>query len=136
MARILLDTGVIVALFDADDKYHLQAVKFIKNNRHELLITLANITEALYLIDNVATQANLLNWIGLAKITLVNIGADDLAEIGKLMVQYANVPMDFADGCLLHIANVQKIEKIATIDSDFYIYKIQGKYPFKLVLEN
>ncbi len=136
MARILLDTGVIVALFDADDKYHLQAVDFIKNNRHELLITLANITEALYLIDNVATQTNLLNWIGLAKITIINLNSDDLVEIGKLMAQYANVPMDFADGCLLHIANMQKIEKIATIDSDFYIYKIQGKYPFKLVLEN
>ncbi len=134
MAKILLDTGVMVALFDADDKYHAKAVDFIKNNRHELVISLANVTESLYLIDHIATQANLLNWIALANITIINLTADDMVGIAQLMVQYANVPMDFADGCLLYIANLHKIEKIATIDSDFYIYKIQGKYPFKLVL--
>lgn len=134
MAKILLDTGVFVALFDADDSYHAKAVAFIKNNRHELVTTLANITEALYLIDRAKAQADLLNWIALAKIQLVSFSSDDMADLAKLITQYANIPMDFADGCLLHIANTKKIDKIATIDSDFFIYKIQGKYPFKVVM--
>lgn len=134
MAKILIDTGVFVALFDRDDKYHQNALNFIKNNRHELVTTLANITEVMYLIDDVNTQVNFLMWLDLAKITIIPLTTQDLSQIGSLIIQYHNVPMDFADGCLLHLANRYKIDKIATIDSDFQIYRIHGKYPFKWVM--
>lgn len=134
MTKVLLDTGVLVALFDGDDKFHRQSVEFIKNNRRQLVTTLANITETLYLIDHVRTQSKLLQWIDLARITVASLTHQDMREIAALIEKYANVPMDFADGCLLHLANTQGISHIATIDSDFYIYKINGKYPFKWVL--
>lgn len=134
MAKVLIDTGVFIALFDGDDKFHQQSVEFIKNNRRELVTTLANITESLYLLDHTQTQSKLLQWIDLARITIINFSHQDMRGIADLIEKYANVPMDFADGCLLHIANTQNISHVATIDSDFYIYKIQGKYPFKLVL--
>ena len=51
------------------------------------------------------------------------------------MTQYSNVPMDFADGCLLYLAEHFHINPIATIDSDFHIYRIDGKYPFRLMLD-
>lgn len=52
MAKILIDSGVFVALFDKRDIYHQQAVKFIKNNKSPLITSLACITEALYLLTH------------------------------------------------------------------------------------
>ena len=62
MAKILIDTGVFVALFDGDDKYHANSVEFIKNNHSALVTTLASITEVLYLLTDIKTQVAC--WIG------------------------------------------------------------------------
>lgn len=134
MSRILLDTGVIVALFNGKDKHHEKSVAFIKTNRHPLMTTVANVTEAMYLYkSSVTTQANVLKWLPLAKVQLADLTVDDMGTIADLLMQYNNVPMDFADGCLLHLANRWGIDKIATIDNDFYVYRIGGKYPFRHV---
>lgn len=135
MAKILIDTGVFVALFDGDDKFHQKSVDFIKNNRSPLITTLANITEVLYLLNDPNTQYQFLNWLTLAKIDIAPLSYREMTAIGELMVQYQNVPMDFADGCLLYLANAYKINQIATIDSDFRIYRIDGKYPFRLIID-
>lgn len=134
MAKILIDTGVFVALMDKDDNFHTQALAFIKNNRSALVTTLANVTETLYLLDTIDSQTRFLKWLHLGVIEIMSLTHHDMAQIANLMTQYANVPMDFADGCLLHLANQFKINQIATIDSDFHIYRIDGKYPFKWVL--
>lgn len=90
MAKILIDTGVFVALFDGDDKFHQKSVDFIKNNKSPLVTTLANITEVLYLLTDSKTQYNFLNWLYLAKIDIVPLGGRELVDIGKLLVQYSN----------------------------------------------
>ncbi|MDO4426880.1 MAG: PIN domain-containing protein [Moraxella sp.] len=135
MAKILIDTGVFVALFDGDDKFHQKSVEFIKNNRSPLMTTLANIAEVLYLLTDSKTQYQFLNWLHLAKIDIAPLGGRELVAIGELMVRYDSVPMDFADGCLLYLANTHKINQIATIDRDFRIYRIDGKYPFRLLID-
>jgi hypothetical protein len=48
MKKILIDSGPLIALFDASDKYHHEAVNFIKTNKYPLVTTLASITEALH----------------------------------------------------------------------------------------
>lgn len=60
MAKILIDSGVFVALFDKRDIYHQQAVKFIKNNKSPLITSLACVTEALYLLAHPIPQTALL----------------------------------------------------------------------------
>lgn len=135
MAKILIDTGVFVALFDGDDKFHQKSVAFIKNNRSPLMTTLANITEVLYLLTDSKTQYEFLNWLNLARIEIAPLTHREMTAIGEMMVQYDNVPMDFADGCLLYLANTHKVNQIATIDSDFRIYRIDGKYPFCLLID-
>jgi len=42
--------------------------------------------------------------------------------------------MDFADSCLVYLAEKLNIDSIATIDRDFTIYRIQGNRKFKIVL--
>jgi len=49
MKKILIDSGPLIALFDASDKYHNKVANFIKSNEHPLLVTtIASITETLH----------------------------------------------------------------------------------------
>jgi len=49
MKKILIDSGPLIALFDASDKHHARAINFIKNNNSILITTIASITETLHL---------------------------------------------------------------------------------------
>jgi len=42
--------------------------------------------------------------------------------------------MNFADSCLVYLAEKLNLNTIATIDRDFKIYRIQGRGKFKMVL--
>lgn len=134
MAQILLDSGVLVALFDKDDNYHIQSVDFIKNNRSPLVTTVANITEAMYLLSfSLQAQLNSLQWLSLKVVYIHPVLSQDLTIIAELTKTYADLPMDFADACLVMLAEKLKITEIATIDSDFLIYRIDGKKNLKNV---
>lgn len=132
MAKILIDSGIFVALFDKSDKHHKLAVDFIKNNKKPLITSLACITEALFLLAHPRPQNALLNWLHLARIEIGEFSHHDMPNLANLMHQYANVPMDFADACLVYLAEQQQLTHIATIDSDFRIYRIHG-YPFRVM---
>ena len=135
MKKILVDSGPLIALFDASDKYHKKAVDFLKSNRFPLVTTIASVTEALHLLDfNRNAQIDLLEWIHRGGVEINNIENSDFGRIKDLTVKYKNLPMDFADSCLVFLAEQIKVDTIATIDRDFSIYRIKGKRKFKTIL--
>ncbi|OOR91135.1 PIN domain-containing protein [Moraxella bovis] len=133
MAKILIDTSVFVALFDNKDKYHKKSVQFIKDNKKPLITSLACVTETLFLLKNPMNRKGFLNWLHLARIEIAEFSHKDMPALAELMSQYSNVPMDFADACLVHLAQRETLSHIATIDSDFRIYRIHG-YSFRVMI--
>ena len=67
-------------------------------------------------------------------IEIENIENCDFGRLKELTVKYRDLPMDFADSCLVCIAEKHNINTIATIDLDFTIYCIKGKKKFKIAL--
>ncbi len=49
------------------------------------------------------------------------------------MEQYLDVPMDLADASLVVAAEALNQQQIFTLDTDFYIYRFQGKLSFEIV---
>jgi len=136
MKRILIDSGPLIALFDGSDNHHQPAKNFIKNNTAELVTSLASITETLYLLDfNRHAQLDFLDWVQKGAVTIAPIENSDLSRIRTLIKKYQDLPMDFADACLVYIGETLDIDQIATIDRDFSIYRIKGRKAFKLVLQ-
>ena len=136
MKKILIDSGPLIALFDRNDKYHLASVEFIKNNNNELVTTLASVTETLHLLDfNRQAQIDFLGWINAGAITLESITSDDLQRIKELTIKYSDLPMDFADACLVFLGEKLNISAIATIDRDFDVYRLKGKRPFTTLIK-
>ena len=135
MKKILIDSGPLIALFDSSDKYHKMSIDFIKSNKYPLVTTLASITETLHLLDfNRNAQIDFLEWISRGAIEIYNIQNNDFKKLKELTEKYRDLPMDFADSCLVYLAEKLSIYTIATIDRDFTIYRIQGKKKFKTIL--
>ncbi|MBM9537087.1 type II toxin-antitoxin system VapC family toxin [Desulfobulbus alkaliphilus] len=135
MKKILIDSGPLIALFDASDRYHKESVDFIKQNKHPLITTIASISETLHLLDfNRNAQIDFLEWIGRGGVEIHDIHNKDFHRLKELTEKYRDVPMDFADSCLVYMAEQLNIHTIATIDRDFTIYTIKGRKKFEIVL--
>jgi predicted nucleic acid-binding protein len=135
MKKILMDSGPMIALFDASDRYHQAALDFIRSNRTPLVTTLASVTETLHMLDfSRQAQLDFLEWIHRGAVEIQHIDNSDFGRIRELTEKYQDLPMDFADSCLVHLAEQLGIDRVATIDRDFSIYRINGRKKFKVVL--
>ncbi len=135
MKKVLIDSGPLIALFDSSDRYHKETVEFVKNNKYPLITTIASITETLHLLDfNRNAQIDFLEWVNRGAVEIHNIENVDFKRLKELTEKYRDLPMDFADSCLVLLAEKTNINTIATIDRDFSIYRIKGKKKFKTIL--
>lgn len=133
MKKILMDSGPMIALFDASDRYHQAAVDFIRTNRTALITTLASVTETLHMLDfSRQAQLDFLEWIHRGAVEIRNIENSDFGRIRELTEKYKDLPMDFADSCLVYLAEQLSLDTVATIDRDFTIYRINGRKKFKI----
>jgi len=134
MRKILIDSGPLIALFDASDKYHSAAIDFLKANRYPLVTTIASITETSHLLDfNRNAQLDFLEWIYRGGVEVYPIEVGALKRIRILMQKYRDMPMDFADSCLVYLAEELRLNTIATVDRDFSIYRIKGRRKFETI---
>ncbi len=58
---------------------------------------------------------------------------NEIETVEKLMKKYANVPMDFADACLVRMSELIENSVVFTVDSDFLIYRKHGKKQVPLI---
>ena len=133
MSSIVVDAGPLIALFDHDDRYHRQAVDFVRNHRARLITNLPALTEAAFVLRfSVAAQRDLLWWVHNA-IEVDQETSGDLPRIIALLQKYRDLPADFADASLVALAERLKVSQVASIDSDFAIYRLPGKVRFENV---
>jgi len=45
--------------------------------------------------------------------------------------KYRDLPADFADASLMALCERRKIKEVASVDSDFSIYRARERYPFR-----
>lgn len=130
MKKCLIDAGPLIALFDRDDKYHVPVKKFIKKYEGRLYTSWPVITEVLHMLDfNVNVQIDFLKWISRDALEVIPISKESISRIIKLSEKYSDIPMDFADATLIVISEIENINEIISIDSDFYIYRnIRNEY--------
>ena len=133
----LIDSGPLMALFDRDDKYHKSSIEFIKEYRGKLISTTAVMTEVCYLLDfSVKVQIDFLTWVKNGGIQLSELKQADLNRIIQLTQKYSDLPMDFADSTLVAIGERLNVSQIATIESDFYVYRFHQKHAFENIFLN
>jgi predicted nucleic acid-binding protein len=127
---ILVDTGPLVALVDADDRYHVQCLAASRTLRRQPMGTVWPVlTEAMHFLDDLPkAQDNIWEMIARGAVEILPLGPDDVPRIRELMKQYADRPMDLADAALIHVAEREHIRQFFTIDrKTFSVYRLHGR---------
>lgn len=132
--RTLLATGPLVALLNQRDFHHEWSVKRAGEMPPPFYTCEAVLTEAHFLLGRAPNgRARLTDMLATGKIELTTLVLENLDRVGKLMHTYSNVPMAFADACLVCMAE-QTDGTIFTLDADFRIYRKHGARSLKLVI--
>jgi uncharacterized protein len=129
--KTVVDSGPIIALFDADDTYHRRALEYVRKSRAKLISGMAVITEAMYVLkDSLQARKNLLAWIGAGGLLLIEPEAGDFPRIIALIEKYADLPMDFTDAVVVSLCERLGTNHVASVDRDFAIYRYEGRTKF------
>ncbi|WP_414530493.1 type II toxin-antitoxin system VapC family toxin [Nodularia chucula] len=131
---ILVDTGVLVALYDRADHYHLQVIEFFSNYRGRLITTLGCVTEVMWLLaSDYRVQNEFLRHLSDHIYECEQLQSTDFVRITELNAQYFDLPADFSDLALVAISERLNIPGIATLDKDFDVYRRYRNQPFERV---
>jgi uncharacterized protein len=129
--KVVVDSGPLIALFDADDAYHAKALEFVRQTRAKLISSMSVVTEAMYVLEeSLEARQNLLTWIQSGGLTLTEPGAADFERIKELIEKYADLPMDFTDAVVVGLCERLGIHHVASVDRDFAIYRYKGHTKF------
>ena len=135
MKPVLLDTGVIVALLDRNERHHRACADFIQTLAAPLITCEAVIAESCYLLRSLP---------GAAKAVLENVAGGNFqiplqlshsaAFIQRTYRKYRDRKVDLADACLIQLATDLRTPDILTLDRDFQVYRWGTNKPFRLLI--
>jgi uncharacterized protein len=132
VAKVLLDTGPLVALFKRNDASHRQAVAWFSRNRAELVTTHAVLTEAWHLVNPLARGK--LMAFAVEALAVPELPADSIPRLAQLLDEYSDTPMDYADATLVLLAHELAEMRVCTIDTgDFAVYRTEGNKSLRVV---
>ncbi len=135
LRKVILDTGVLVAVLDRSDRYHNWAVKEWEKIVKPLLTCEAVITESCFILQDVyGSEDAIMALIERRTIQIDFRFNDEVKVIRGLMQRYQSVPMSFADACLVRMSELIVGSSVLTLDSDFYIYRKNRKEMIDLII--
>ncbi len=134
MARsVLVDAGFVVALLNRRDFHHGWAVAQARQLAPPWLSCEAVLSEAFHLLGG--SGAPPLNALLRRRALLVAFEfSNHLKSVLALMEKYANVPMSFADACLVRMTETLADPVLLTTDTDFHIYRRHSRQMVPCVL--
>jgi predicted nucleic acid-binding protein len=134
----LLDTGPLVAYLDADDRQHARVASALDSFSGRLVTSDAVITEAMFLLQDVAGgPTQLADFMGASATHVYDLAQQaELEQAAHLMERYRDTPMDYADATLVLLAEALSLTAVLTLDRrGFGTYRTRSRKAFKLVLE-
>ncbi|MFM8342269.1 MAG: type II toxin-antitoxin system VapC family toxin [Methylomonas sp.] len=135
---IIADTGFWLALGDKRDKHHQRANLFAKTCKERMITTQAVMTEVCHLLlvrKGVEAQLQFMEMYRLGAFDVFEIQAIHKDRLVRLMRQYADLPMDFADASMVLVAEQLGHGRILSTDQrDFHTYRWKNTQPFENLL--
>jgi len=132
---IIADTGVIVGLLDEDDQWHEWARAQAASLPVPYSTCEAVITEACHLLKHVRNGAKkVLRMIEQGVLVIDFSLSMEAQDVSALIEKYSDVPMDFADACLVRMSESIENSTVFTVDGDFRVYRKDRKKKIPLII--
>lgn len=132
----LTDTGPLVGIIDADDKYHAACTAKLPELSVPMVTPWPCFTEAMYLLGEAlgySGQDDLWALVDKGILVIHESSSAERVRMRELMAKYKDTPMDLADASLVVAAEVLGVRRVFTVDSDFLVYRLPGKLAFEIV---
>lgn len=124
----IVDTGPIVALLNSRDQYHSWARDLFESIEPPLATCEAVISEACFLVRGIKGGAPAV--FGLLDRGVLDLSfrlGPHLTAVESLMTRYSSLPMSLADACLVKMSELDPKAIVLTLDSDFKVYRRNGR---------
>jgi len=125
-ASALVDAGFLVALFSRRDANHRWAAAQALRLPPPWTTCEAVLSEASHLLGSRGT-GSLASLLRRDAITCSYRFRDDMNAVLNLLEKYADVPMSFADACLVRMTETLNDPLLLTTDTDFRVYRRHGR---------
>ena len=114
---LLVDTGIVYALADRSDAWHLKTQTYIESTHARLLAPITILPEVAYLLrDRLGSKAEeaFVRSLGSGEVGVEDIKRHDWSRIEALMAKYD--VLGFVDASVVAVAERLKVAEIATTD--------------------
>lgn len=126
---------MIVALLDRRDAGHQRSTRALELVDRPLVTCEAVVTESCHLLRHISGAADeVLRNLQHGTFQIGFELSTSVDAIGALMRKYADTYIDFADACLIHMADELNTCDILTLDSDFLHYRWRRTRRFNLLI--
>lgn len=134
---LIVDTGPLVAIADADDRHHRVCVDLVAGDVGPLLTTALVVAEAGWLIRrqlSIEAEVALYRSIAAAQLHIEPLSERDWDRVGDLLEQYSDLGLDAADASVVAVAERLGLTTVATLDvPDFHVVRPRHCPAFTLV---
>jgi uncharacterized protein len=114
---VVVDTGILYALADADDAWHGRARQWIEDQSDLLIVSASVVPEVTYLLHTrlgAATELAFIQSIAAGELDVESLRPADLDRCCDVMRRYPD--LGFVDASIVAVAERLKIRSIATTD--------------------
>ena len=136
MSLALIDTGPMVALFDASDIGHSHYTSLLAQSNWQLTTTWPCVVEVCHFLGANTVQ-RFLRWVSEGGVVVYPMDSANLPDLAELMARYTQPPrteMDLADASLVWLAQDTNTLSVMTMDvRDFSRYRLPDGRSFEIL---
>jgi uncharacterized protein len=133
MKAAILDTGPLVAWLCPRDEHHVWARRTFAEIAPGSLVCEAVLTEVCHLVAKEGVgRAKVIEFVLRVRLRSAPV-ADELIALRALLDQYADAPMDFADACIVRLAELHPDSVVCTTDGHFRFFRKNGHETIELL---
>lgn len=130
---VLVDSGPLIALFNAADRWHAPVLDWLRAHPAATLVsTWCVATEVCALLARRIHNdcaLDFLRWVQRGGVTLDRAVEGSLTEVRRISERFASLPFDLADASVAEAAARLKIRHLLSIDADFDVYRDRAGRP-------
>jgi predicted nucleic acid-binding protein len=132
---VLVDTSFLVALYNGSDRHHAVCVRVLDTLLQPLCTCEPVIAESCYMLRTAPRGvASILENVYQGKLQIPFLLSRSAESVQKLLRKYGDLPADFADACLVQMADELNSGDILTLDHHFHHYRWRKTKPFNLLI--
>jgi predicted nucleic acid-binding protein len=132
---VLVDAGFLIALYDKREPMHQRCLQVYDSTKSPLVTCEAVVGEALHLLRRLPLAVrDLLSSVDQGILEIPFSLPRCAATVATIMEKYLDTPADFADACLIHLADQVGTGDILTLDSDFRHYRWRRTRRFHMLI--